>query len=311
MSLNASLCDRATLDSLMAQTGASVWGVARAGEVSRRQRDLFDSWIASGRNASMAYLEKYHDLRMDPSGLLPGVKSVIVAAFAYSASPVVTGMPRWAGYALGDDYHDVIRQRLAGVTYVLTEQFGCDCRVCVDTAPIPERYWAVKAGVGFVGRNSQLIVPGRGSRFFLAEILTTLPLDADEPCLLGCDGCMACLRACPGGAICSDGTIDARRCNSYLTIENRDEIPADTDLRGYVFGCDICQEVCPHNRVLSPVLLPEFTPRGDVLSLTYERLAELTQTEFSTIFRRSAIKRVKLSGLHRNVKFVLNSELLQ
>ena len=295
----------------MAHAGASVWGVARAGEVSEQQRNLFDSWIASGRNASMDYLEKYPALRMNPSGLLPDVKSVIVAAFAYPASPDADGMPRWAGYALGDDYHDVIRQRLSGVADALTESFGCECRVCVDTAPIPERYWAVMAGIGFTGRNSQLIIPGRGSRFFLAEILTTLPFEADEPCLLECDGCMACVHACPGGAICGDGTIDARRCNSYLTIENRDEIPADADLRGYVYGCDICQAVCPHNRESSNAILPEFTPRREILELTYEKLGELTQPEFSAIFRRSAIKRAKLVGLLRNVKFVLNRKLLQ
>ncbi len=305
MSLNVSRCDRAILDSLMTRSGASVWGVASAGAVSPGQLAVFDRWIESGKNASMAYLEKYHDLRVEPSGLLPGVKSVIVAAFAYPTSPITAGMPRWAGYALGDDYHDVIRARLSEVAEELISRFDCHCRVCVDTAPLPERYWAVMAGVGFVGRHSQLIVPGRGSRFFLAEILTTLSIKADEPCRLGCDDCKACIQACPGGAICSDGTVDARRCNSFLTIENRDAIPPEADLHGFVYGCDICQEVCPHNVGVNNEILPEFTPRQDILNLTFGQLCKMTQTEFSTIFRRNAIKRTKLTGLVRNVNFVL------
>ena len=173
-------------------------------------------------------------------------------------------------------------------------------RVCVDTAPIFERYWAQQAGVGFIGRNSMLIVPEVGSYVFIGIILSTIDWQPDEPCMLDCIGCNACIRHCPGKAISLNGTIDARRCHSYLTIEYRGELPDELDLNGKVYGCDMCQNVCPHNLNAPTSNISEFLPRKEILSLTHEDIDAMTQDDFSRIFRRSAIKRTKLTGLHRN-----------
>ena len=171
----------------------------------------------------------------------------------------------------------------------------------------------MKAGLGFIGLNNQLILPGAGSRFFLGEILTTLPLEPDEPAAPGsCEGCGRCLKACPGKALSAgaDGrvTLDARRCLSYLTIEYRGELPEDVRLGRHVYGCDECQRVCPHNRVSPLSEIVEFRPREAVVALSAERIAEMTQEEFSAIFRRSAIKRTKLSGLQRNALRIIEEE---
>ena len=180
----------------------------------------------------------------------------------------------------------------------ITSITGAQCRVTVDTAPLRERYWAVEAGLGFIGVNNQLIIPGTGSWVLLGEIITTLPLDADEPCRLSCDGCMRCVKACPGRALDGHGGMDAGRCMSYLTIEFRGEGPIGCGDR--IYGCDICQEVCPHNSCSSPSKIPAFTPRESILSLTRDDILTMEQGEFSRIFTHSAIKRTKLAGLRRN-----------
>lgn len=252
----------------------------------------------------MSYMERYPGLRMNPDGLLPGSRSVISFAFPYfhpdapGDSDVV-----FARYALGDDYHDVVRERLAPIAAWISSISGADTRVCVDTAPLFERYWAVRAGIGFCGLNGNLIVPEAGSWVFLGEILTTAVITPDAPLNQSCGECRRCIEACPGHAIRPDGTIDARRCRSFLTIESRDpELPQDVDLGRRIYGCDICQEVCPCNASPRVTTIEELFPRPSVISLTRDDILNMSQEQFSCIFRRSAVKRAKLAGLRRNVR---------
>lgn len=310
-------------------------GVARIGLMPDEEMERYDRWISRGMNAGMGYMANHREIRHDPSLLLPGVKTLISCAFNYYY-PIEwkIGAPKWARYALGKDYHEVVRERLTRVAGWITSETGAQCRVCVDTAPLNERYWAVQSGVGFIGSNNQLIIPGSGTHFFLGEILTTLPLDADEPCPEDCNGCGKCVRACPGGALGSlnerdiethsnglcapiDGietlggdlddsrelpVVDCRRCLSYLTIEHRGEFPQEVRLGSHIYGCDVCQEVCPHNSNPPVTEIPEFIPRSEILDLSGEDIASMTQSEFSAIFTHSAIKRAKLAGLQRNNK---------
>lgn len=289
-------------------TGAGVYrsAIAEISPVDAAAVEAYRAWIASGMHGSMAYLEKYDDLRSDPRLLLEGARSVISCAFNYFwAGNGADGELLWAEYALGDDYHDVVRARLSTVAQTITERTGAECRVCVDTAPLRERYWAVKSGLGFIGLNNQLIIPGAGARFFLGEILTTLDLEPDRQSgAVSCEGCGRCVAACPGKALRADGDgrvrLDARRCLSYLTIELRGELPEDVSLGRHIYGCDECQRVCPHNRMSPLSEIEEFRPRKEILELSAQRIAEMSQEEFSAIFRRSAIKRAKLAGLQRN-----------
>ncbi|MDE7443891.1 MAG: tRNA epoxyqueuosine(34) reductase QueG, partial [Muribaculaceae bacterium] len=295
-----SQCSKDRVGEWLIQAGANAWGVALAESVDPDAVAIYDRWIASGAHGGMDYLERYSDVRNDPRLLLDGAQCIIVAAFNYQPSRRQdAGVPVIADYALGDDYHTVLRQRLDRVARQLVEAYGGTTRVCVDTAPLRERYWAVRAGVGFVGISNQLIIPGYGSRFFLGEILWTGSLDPDEPCRMSCDGCMRCVQACPGAAIEATGGFCAARCLSYLTIEHRGDLPASVALGNRIYGCDRCQDVCPHNRDSRPTAIAEFEPRPALLSLTCQQIGCMTQPEFSALFRNSAIKRTKLSGLQR------------
>lgn len=206
-----------------------------------------------------------------------------------------------ASYAWGRDYHYAVKHRLTQLGEYIASAFGGECRPLVDTAPIRERYWAVKAGVGFVGVNNQLIVRGAGSYFFLGELLWTGSLTPDIPDNGTCHGCMACVRACPGKALDGKGGCDARRCVSYLTIEHRGEIPEGCDLQGSIYGCDICQRVCPHNALHPVSELPEFEPDPAIMSLTADEIATMTPSHYKKLVSHSAMRRVPLSQLRRNL----------
>lgn len=287
--------------------GAVAVGFASIEAVADSVTECYSQWLSSANHGEMSYLEKYTDIRRDPSLLLPGAKTLISMAFAYDTGK---HSELFADYALGDDYHEVLREKLKPVCEFLSTLVpDSQTRICVDTAPLFERYWAVQAGIGFLGKNSMLIVPGIGSKVFLAEILWTEDVEPDEPCKLFCGNCGACLRACPGGAISDVAGLDARKCRSYLTIEFRGELPDNFSLPGRIYGCDICQDVCPHNKPLqktpseagnSQYVLSEFQPRQDILSLDIERLRNLSEDDYKTIFRGSAIRRAKLPQLLRN-----------
>lgn len=318
----------------LTSAGAAAVGFAPLGEVEPEAWGEFNRWLAAGNNAGMAYMANHSEIRRNPALLLdpaPEEGTVISLAFRYPSAPDYRpGALRFARYALGDDYHEVLRERLQSVCRQLNEA-GWRTRICVDSAPMLERYWAVRAGLGFIGRNRQLIIPGLGSYLFLAEIVTDLVLPPSPRCTASCPpDCTACLRACPHKALSAtalDGNevagagLDARRCLSYQTIENRsEELPFPLPrLRPY--GCDLCQEACPFNREDTPAsiedavpeyseniteasgaVLPELQPRPELLELTPGEAATLDQAAFSRLFRHSAVKRAKLAGLLRNLR---------
>lgn len=278
-------------------------GFAVAEPIDAEANERYLRWIAAHCHGEMSYLEKYSDVRRDPRLLLDGARTVIVCAMNYYPSQFQEAdVPQIASYALGRDYHEVVKERLAQLARFVQENYGGETRVCVDTAPIRERYWAVKAGVGFMGTNNQLILPGRGSFFFLGEVLTTVSFEPDEPCQESCMACGRCVKMCPAGAISPNGYVDASKCLSYLTIEYRGELPDGLNLGNRVYGCDECQRVCPHNRAAKPTAITDFTPSVELLSLDAQSIVQMTPQQFSTIFRHSAIKRTRLAGLQRNLR---------
>jgi len=292
---------------LAGEAGAVACGFAVAAETDADADARYDAWTASGSHAGMTYMERNTALRRDPRTLLDGARTVMVMAFSYAPSH---RHPLFSDYALGDDYHDVLRSAAEAVAGEMRARHGGDTRICVDTAPLRERYWAVRAGLGFIGLNNQLIIPGFGSKVFLTEILWTVGVPPDAPCEASCLRCGACVRACPGRALHPDGAaLDARRCLSYLTIEHRGDFPDGIvpDLHGRrIYGCDICQDVCPHNdpgtlAAAAAATLPQFAMRPAIDALrTPDDVAALTAETFATTFRGSAVKRAKLAGLLRN-----------
>lgn len=289
--------------------GFDVVGFAHAAPVSHEAAKAFTQWIAEGKHDCMQWATNYTDLRLDPTRLVEGAQTVISLAVNYLPRQIQEAdAPQVARYAYGTDYHEVVRDMARQLAAYIKERTGHDSRVCVDSAPILERYWAQQAGLGFIGLNTLLIIPGRGSFFFLCELVTTLPLTPDAPCTLTCGDCHACERRCPGGAL-SGGVLDAARCLSCQTIENRSEqLPewVNEKIGNHLYGCDECQIACPHNRHATPTAHPEFQAREGVLHLTTQQVLSMTQEQFSATFRHSPIKRAKLAGLRRNAQALTN-----
>lgn len=300
--------DAVALDSgIFRDSGISHHGVACIIPVDADAEALYENWIDDGCHASMNYLEKYADIRRDPRMLLDGAKSIICCAFPYFHPARETpGALRIARYARGLDYHEVVRQRLATVAARIRDIYGGDTRVCVDTAPLRERYWAIRSGLGFIGLNNHLIIPGGGSYFFLGEILSTVGFKPSPPAVATeCEKCGRCIKACPTGALLPEGRCDARRCLSYLTIEHRGEFPEGTKLHGRFYGCDACAEACPHNASPTVTDIPEFLPNPRLLHLTAEEMVSMTSNEFAATFKGSPMKRAKADGLRRNAEALI------
>lgn len=286
------------------ELGFDACGFARVEEVDAAARQRYRTWLAAQRNGCMAWADRWHEVRDNPALLLDGARSIIMVAMNYYPARFQDPeAAQVAYYAYGQDYHVVMKARLNLLAAYMAGLTGCVSRPCVDSAPLRERYWAQHAGLGFIGCNHQLIIPGRGSYFFLGALVTTLELPSDEPCTLTCGDCHACLKACPGGALTTDEPLDARRCLSCLTIESRDPLPEWVShvIGRRAYGCDTCQQCCPHNAHATPCTTPEFQPSEALLHLSAADIMAMTPAEFKRRFKHSAIMRTRLAGLQRNV----------
>ena len=296
------------IKSQAASLGFDACGFALAAPVGDEAVAHYDRWIGQGRNGCMTWAAGHRELRRDPARLLPGAQTVISLALNYYPSRFQPrGALRVAYYAYGRDYHEVMREKLSRLAHFIEEITRCTTRPCVDSAPIRERYWAQQAGLGFVGRNNCLILPGKGSFFFLGEIVTTAQLPPDEPCTLACGDCGKCVEACPTGALSVEGAADASRCLSCLLIENHDEgLPGwVTDAMGdRVVGCDECQLCCPHNASPVATTVQDFAPTETVMTLSRDRIEQMTSGDFRRTFAHSAISRLRLKTLRRNARLV-------
>lgn len=284
-------------------------GFARAEKLDDEARKL-EQWLRKGAHGQMAYMENHFDMRIDPTLLVPGAKTVICLSFNYHNPDKQTDpeAPKISQYAYGQDYHHVVKDKLKSLLATMNEQIGeVNGRCFVDSAPVLEREWARRAGLGWNGRHTLTIHPKKGSWFFLAEIICDLPLVYDDPVRDHCGTCRRCIDACPTQAIAPEGYfLDASKCISYLTIELRDAIPAEFEGKtdNWMFGCDVCQEVCPWNRFATRHAEPAFEPHPDLLDMTRRDWTELTEEVFGKVFRKSAVKRTKFVGLQRNIRFL-------
>ena len=286
--------------------GFSGCGISKARFLSEEAKN-FEKWLSNGYQGSMSYLEKNIDKRLNPTLLVPGSKSVISLAFNYFPPKKLIDNNNFiiSKYAYGRDYHKVLKKKLKKLFFLMREKIGnIEGRVFVDSAPIHERAWAKLSGLGWIGKNSLLINKNQGSFFFLAEIICDLELEYDEPVLNRCGNCSRCIDACPTDAITKAQVINAKKCISYLTIENKDNIPEELNdsMNNSIFGCDICQDVCPWNKNSKPHEEIEFLPKKNLRKLRKKDWVELTEETFDRIFEGSAIKRTKYKGIKRNIR---------
>jgi epoxyqueuosine reductase len=289
-------------------------GISKAGFL---EEDVtpFETWLQNGHHGEMSYMENHFDKRLDPTLLVEGSKSVI--SLSYNYYPEIDAGKfselKISKYAYGEDYHEVIKEILREMVAELQEEIGdFDCRVFTDSAPILERSWARKSGIGWVGKNANLLTKQHGSFYFLAEINCDLELESAFATTDHCGSCRRCIDACPTDAIVSDRIVDGSKCISYATIELKNEIPESFrgKMADWMFGCDICQDVCPWNRFASPHNQPKFRAKDEILSHNTGDWRELSQEIFSEIFRKSPVKRTKFAGLKRNIDFILNGKKL-
>ena len=290
-------------------------GVARAESLSD-EREFLESWLANGFHAEMSWMEREPEKRADPQLLLENAKSVVAVALNYFTPHEHENAPdkgKVSRYAWGDDYHDVLKEELRVlVNYIKEICPAANAKICVDTAPIMDKAWAQRAGLGWIGKHSNLITREYGSWVFLGEILLDVELEPDASETQDfCGSCTACLDACPTDAIIEPRVVDSNRCISYATIELRaEQIPSEIaeNLNGWIYGCDICQDVCPWNRFEQPTAETRFEPRAGNVSPDLNEMANLSHEEYVERFRRSAMKRTKLAGLKRNANALLPKE---
>jgi epoxyqueuosine reductase len=284
-------------------------GIAKAVQLDDDAARL-EQWLKKGHNAGMEYMDRYFDLRIDPRKLVPGAKSVITLLLNYFPSeqqqPQAPGI---AKYAYGTDYHYVIRDKLNELLQFIKDNIGeVTGRGFVDSAPVLERSWAVRSGLGWVGKNGNVLTRHSGSFFFIATLITDLDLVADAPFTTDhCGTCTRCIDACPTQAIVSPTEIDAGKCISYLTIELKDAlIPSEfhNKMEGWMFGCDICQDLCPWNRFSKDNAEPHFKPIPGILNLSLQEWETMTEETFNATFKNSPLKRSKWKGIQRNIKAI-------
>ncbi len=292
-----------------AEIGFQYCGIAKAEKLDEDARRL-EKWLSQGMHGKMQYMENHFDLRIDPSRLVPGAKSVITLLLNYFPEhQQSTAAPKIAKYAFGKDYHDVIKDKLNQLLSLVRENIGeVNGRGFVDSAPVLERSWAQKSGLGWIGKNGNLINKNNGSFFFIATLIMDLELDYDAVSPKDyCGSCTQCIDHCPTDAILPNKVIDGSRCISYFTIELKDALIPE-NLKGkfgnWVFGCDMCQDICPWNRFSKPNQETAFTPIREILEFSVKDWKETSEENFRIIFRNSPIKRAKYAGIQRNLKFI-------
>ena len=285
-------------------------GIAKA-EFLEEEAPRLEKWLNNGYHGKMQYMENHFEKRLDPTLLVDGAKSVISLSYNYFPEKTQNSKDyKISKYAYGQDYHYVIKNKLKALLQLINDEIGeVGGRCFVDSAPVLERAWAEKSGLGWNGKHSLLIQKQQGSFFFLAELIIDLELAFDQPFATDhCGKCTRCIDACPTQAILPNNTVDGSKCISYFTIELKEAIPTNfkdkTD--GWIFGCDVCQDVCPWNRFSKPHSEPLFNPHEDLLDMQPRDWEELTHETFHKVFKKSAIKRTKFSGLQRNIFFINN-----
>ncbi len=304
--------------------GFAACGVASVAEPEAAVLHRYGEWVSRGACAGMDYMRRYADVRRRPSMLLEGAKSMLCLALPYApARTLPPGVPQIACYAYGEDYHEVMRCRLHALLGFVRAQCAprpVAGRVCVDTAPLFEKYWAARSGIGWIGRNTQLVVPGRGAYHFLGEVLLDIALPPGSPVAPACGSCRRCVEACPAGALRMGGEetgsgapawLDARLCLSYQTIENRGgELPAAAQraMGGRIYGCDECLKACPHNRHALPTTVGEFALPEELARMDLSAWRRLTPAGFRHLFRRSAVRRAGYAALMRNLRAAFPEE---
>ncbi|SEL52534.1 epoxyqueuosine reductase [Maribacter orientalis] len=267
-----------------------------------------EKWLNNNMHGEMGYMENHFDKRLDPRLLVEGSKSVISLLLNYFPEETqVADTYKISKYAYGQDYHHIIKSKLKQLQEFITEEIGeVNGRAFVDSAPVLDKAWAAKSGLGWIGKNSNLLTQQVGSFYFIAELIVDIELEYDHAVTDHCGTCTACLDACPTQAIVEPYVVDGSKCISYFTIELKNELPIDVkgSFDDWMFGCDVCQDVCPWNRFSKPHKEPLFNPNPELLSMTKKDWEEITEDVFQKVFKKSAVKRTKFEGLSRNIKFL-------
>lgn len=283
-------------------------GISKA-DFLEEEAPRLEQWLNKNMHGEMQYMENHFDKRLDPRKLVEDSKSVVSLLLNYfpSNEPQDKTAPKISKYAYGNDYHFVIKEKLKRLLEFIYEEIGeVSGRAFVDSAPVLDKAWAAKSGLGWVGKNSNLITKDTGSFYFIAELIIDLPLNYDNPTTDHCGTCTACIDACPTKAIVDPYVVDGSKCISYFTIELKNELPSSMkgSFDNWMFGCDICQDVCPWNRFSKAHSEPLFNPNDKLLSMSKSEWEEITEELFQEIFKKSAVKRTKFSGLTRNINFL-------
>ncbi|MBI2967359.1 MAG: tRNA epoxyqueuosine(34) reductase QueG [Bacteroidetes bacterium] len=293
--------------------GFDYCGIARA-DFQDNEKGKLENWLNNGFHGSMHYMARNPERRVDPQQLLPGAKSVISVLLNYYSSRKQSdpAAPKISKYAFGTDYHIVMIERLEHLLSVMREHVpGLEGKICVDSAPVMEKTWAQRSGLGWIGKNTNLINKEKGSFFFIGEIITNAELEYDRPLQDYCGTCTRCIDACPTQAIIAPYILDARKCISYLTIELKEEkMPPEFQdkMNGWVFGCDICQDVCPWNHFASEHNVPEFDPKTELMNMNRQEWEDLTEGKFNELCSDSPMQRAKYKGIRRNIATILQKE---
>lgn len=298
------------IKNLAKQLGFEFCGIAKA-EFLEEEAPKLEAWLKQNYHGQMAYMANNFEKRLDPTKLVDGAKTVVSLIYNYYPAgelPHKAGDYKLAKYAYGKDYHFVIKDKLKSFLTLLQEEIGeVGGRAFVDSAPVMERQWAKKSGIGWTGKNSLLLNRGMGSYFFIAELIIDLEASPDPPLNKDyCGSCTRCIDACPTDAIVQPGVVNGAQCISYFTIELKEEIPQTLKgkFENWIFGCDICQDVCPWNRFAQPHAEPEFNPHPDLNDMEKKDWEEITEETFNKVFKKSAVKRTKIKGLRRNIEFL-------